>query len=454
MNRHFTIFLLLIIQFLRAQECGDEWNDSTYYYLDDIVSYSEKNYKALATVWFLPPPTPTYWEEVPLTACYAEEQNDLVLNLDYQDQEIDSNRVIVNPGPGGVPVIRYSDSSFDYTSNTQVTLTFQPWGNTIFRRWRVLYFHPEDSCKLDTLIMENPLTLTVFADSGYYKIFAEFSPPATFDLHVFMPDTGNVTFNCAPDGKIYTWDKAEFDKVFLEYTEGDTVQLTVNTPPYYEFLGWGDENTTQTNPYTIAFTYTSPRDIVLTPFLDFIPDSLKFPKECDTANHIRVSYRSAIYGRARFDNGLSAKGGIVVKNKNGDRSMELWPDRILGNGIFLKPDTLGAWRMESEAFTTGKVDFAQSVKAKCVVAERVRVDSDDFPDYVFDKDYPLPSLDSLRSHIETNGRLPDMPPAAEVRKNGLDMAWMCKALVKKIEELSLQVIRLHQKIGEIEHANR
>jgi hypothetical protein len=134
--------------------------------------------------------------------------------------------------------------------------------------------------------------------------------------------------------------------------------------------------------------------------------------------------------------------------------MELWPDRILGNGIFLYPDTLGAWRMESDAFTTGKIEFAQSMKAKSVVTQRVKVDSDDFPDYVFEKDYPLPSLDSLRRHIEVYGRLPDMPSAEEVRKQGLDMGWMCKTLVKKIEELSLQAIRLHQKIGEIELTNR
>lgn len=63
-----------------------------------------------------------------------------------------------------------------------------------------------------------------------------------------------------------------------------------------------------------------------------------------------------------------------------------------------------------------------------------------WPDYVFHKDYSLPSLNNLKTYIDQNHHLPEIPTEAEVYKNGLNLGEMDKKLVKKVEELTLYLI--------------
>jgi hypothetical protein len=64
------------------------------------------------------------------------------------------------------------------------------------------------------------------------------------------------------------------------------------------------------------------------------------------------------------------------------------------------------------------------------------------PDYVFEKDYSLPSLDQIKTYIEENKHLPEVPSAKEMEKNGVQLGEMNMLLLKKIEELTLYVIEL------------
>ncbi|WP_425102244.1 hypothetical protein [Tropicibacter sp. S64] len=62
------------------------------------------------------------------------------------------------------------------------------------------------------------------------------------------------------------------------------------------------------------------------------------------------------------------------------------------------------------------------------------------PDYVFDADYALRPLSEVSGFIAENGHLPEVPSAAEVTREGLDMARMQLAQLKKIEELTLYTL--------------
>jgi hypothetical protein len=62
------------------------------------------------------------------------------------------------------------------------------------------------------------------------------------------------------------------------------------------------------------------------------------------------------------------------------------------------------------------------------------------PDYVFEDDYSLMTLDQLRAYIERKKHLPNMPSAAEVRQNGLNLSQYQMRLLEKIEELTLHVL--------------
>ncbi|WMJ73159.1 hypothetical protein RCC89_08290 [Cytophagaceae bacterium ABcell3] len=65
-----------------------------------------------------------------------------------------------------------------------------------------------------------------------------------------------------------------------------------------------------------------------------------------------------------------------------------------------------------------------------------------FPDYVFAKDYKLRPLEEVESFIKENSHLPEVPSAAEVEENGINVADMDIILLKKVEELTLYMIEM------------
>jgi hypothetical protein len=74
-------------------------------------------------------------------------------------------------------------------------------------------------------------------------------------------------------------------------------------------------------------------------------------------------------------------------------------------------------------------------------------------DYVFDKGYQLPSLQSLAAYIAANHHLDGIPTTAEVQKNGLDLGANQAKLLEKIEQLTLYTIQLQQQVDSLQTAN-
>ncbi len=75
------------------------------------------------------------------------------------------------------------------------------------------------------------------------------------------------------------------------------------------------------------------------------------------------------------------------------------------------------------------------------VMEEVKVAlSENWADFVFEKDYPLPTLTEVEAHIKENGHLKDIPSEAEVKANGINLGEMDAKLLQKIEELTLYTI--------------
>ncbi|MBW0177576.1 hypothetical protein [Sediminibacterium sp.] len=76
-----------------------------------------------------------------------------------------------------------------------------------------------------------------------------------------------------------------------------------------------------------------------------------------------------------------------------------------------------------------------------VRAKKIIVSQSNWPDYVFDSSYLLKPLRELESFINKNKHLPDMPSAKEVEKKGISLGDNQALLLKKIEELTLHLIR-------------
>jgi hypothetical protein len=71
-----------------------------------------------------------------------------------------------------------------------------------------------------------------------------------------------------------------------------------------------------------------------------------------------------------------------------------------------------------------------------------------WPDYVFKKKYRLPPLIEVKTYIDQNQHLPEMPSEQQVAKDGLNLGEMNKLLVKKVEEMTLYLIELNKQVEE------
>lgn len=88
-----------------------------------------------------------------------------------------------------------------------------------------------------------------------------------------------------------------------------------------------------------------------------------------------------------------------------------------------------------------------STEAWCAIKSR-------WPDYVFEKDYTLPSLEEVSDYVKQNQHLPGIPTASEVKESGVDMGEMHSAMLKKVEELTLYLIDMNERVKSLEQKNK
>jgi hypothetical protein len=135
--------------------------------------------------------------------------------------------------------------------------------------------------------------------------------------------------------------------------------------------------------------------------------------------------------------GMNATGNVQFSGLTGNNSLT----RVLvsdgsGNLYYRDASTLAA----SDAIRSS-LAVNGPIKAK-----RLTLTQHDWPDYVFQKDYSLPTLPSLERYIDEHHHLPGITPAADAEKKGVDVGENQAALLKKIEELTLYVIQQNKKL--------
>jgi hypothetical protein len=82
--------------------------------------------------------------------------------------------------------------------------------------------------------------------------------------------------------------------------------------------------------------------------------------------------------------------------------------------------------------------------------KEVYVDDTDWPDYVFDPGYKLPSLGEVENFFRTNRHLPDIPSANKIDSTGIPLGRTEAAITKQLEETLLYVTQLSHKIETLE----
>lgn len=93
-------------------------------------------------------------------------------------------------------------------------------------------------------------------------------------------------------------------------------------------------------------------------------------------------------------------------------------------------------------------DYELAVNGK-IRAKEIKVESTNWPDYVFKPDYEKMSLQEIEAYIKNNGHLPGVPAAAEVEKEGVALGEMNKILLRKIEELTLHLIQKDKELQQL-----
>ncbi|WP_157814150.1 hypothetical protein [Olleya sp. Bg11-27] len=90
-------------------------------------------------------------------------------------------------------------------------------------------------------------------------------------------------------------------------------------------------------------------------------------------------------------------------------------------------------------------DSKLSVNGK-IHTKEVKVDLIGWSDFVFKKDYNLPTLQQVEIYIKAKGHLKDIPSAKDVEENGIYLGEMDSKLLQKIEELTLYTIQQQKEI--------
>ena len=110
-----------------------------------------------------------------------------------------------------------------------------------------------------------------------------------------------------------------------------------------------------------------------------------------------------------------------------------------GNILNLQPD--GKFTISNGTSKLMQVETDGLLRAR-----KVRIDMDDWADYVFNKDYELMPLNKLDRYINEHQHLPNVPSISSVIDEGIDLGDMNRVLLEKIEELTLYLIEQNKEL--------
>lgn len=173
----------------------------------------------------------------------------------------------------------------------------------------------------------------------------------------------------------------------------------------------------------------------------------------------------AIAGDQYHFSNISQQGDAILNVRVKDRSLVIGNDeKFIGNDIKFTTTSVSAnepWSSVKMIIkNNGNVGIGtENPDSKLAVnglihAKEVKVDLINWPDYVFQEDYKIPSISEAEKHILDNGHLINMPSAKTIETNGLELGEITKLQQEKIEELTLYIIELNKRLEKLENNNK
>ena len=171
------------------------------------------------------------------------------------------------------------------------------------------------------------------------------------------------------------------------------------------------------------------------------------------ASELRVSIGDCIDGRDKFSVGytdlfgfvftpmfvVQADGKVGIKNDNPANELDV--NGTISSHNLLTSGSIGIGTTNTDGY---KLAVNGIIRAK-----EIKVESN-WADFVFKKDYKLPTLGEVKKHIEEKGTLPGVPNESDVKANGVSLGEVNALLLQKIEELTLYVIKQQEEIENLQ----
>ncbi|TCC87307.1 hypothetical protein EZ428_21650 [Pedobacter frigiditerrae] len=147
----------------------------------------------------------------------------------------------------------------------------------------------------------------------------------------------------------------------------------------------------------------------------------------------KIRYREAFYA----DNVWNSWITLLDSKNNVESAGRLM---VSGSGNhFINGGNVGI----GTATPTEKLSVNGKIRAKEI---KVEPNPATWPDYVFEDDYKVGTLEELELYVKTNKHLPEMPTAKEVAMNGVELGELNRLLLKKVEELTLYLIKNNETV--------
>lgn len=137
---------------------------------------------------------------------------------------------------------------------------------------------------------------------------------------------------------------------------------------------------------------------------------------------------------------VNASGGMTITTRTGTWIID---DR----GIRTSCDSLTIF---TDMVHLNSINADSAITVPYIKTSELRVTQNIFPDYVFSSTYSLKSIPEIDQYIRKYKRLPGFPTEEEVKKHGMNVGAVQVKLVEKIEEMTLLMIQMDNRIKELE----
>lgn len=157
---------------------------------------------------------------------------------------------------------------------------------------------------------------------------------------------------------------------------------------------------------------------------------------------------------------LHVVGGALKVGLGADSNSRSVNKILIGDSTYIQigeweADDMLSFKANKYNFNNGNVGIGTSDPQYkldvngTIRANEILVNTPSGADFVFDNDYNLRSLQEVKTFINTNKHLPEIPSAEEMQQNGVSLDKLVIQLLQKVEELTLYTIQQEQTIEEL-----